>query len=106
MGQPQHGIGVATDGRCRRGKAEDTLWHRLGVCESTREWRMEHGKGDMFGQGVARLWDPLYSRGGPARPRAPTIRQNETWFERLVEGAEFAAECLVYTGGSATDWYL
>ena len=43
-----------------------------------------------------------YSRGVPARPKAPKILHGELWFERLAEGAEYAAECLVYTDGSAT----
>ena len=48
---------------------------------------------------------PLCSRGVPARPKAPKIPHGELWFERLAEGAEYAAERLVYTDGSATGWH-
>ena len=97
--------GAAEEGMCACGKATDTLWHRLAVCELTKEQRQAKCPPEVTAQGAARLWDPLYSRGVPARPKMPKTPKDEVWIERLKEGAELGAEGLVYTDGSAAGWH-
>ena len=95
----------AGDGKCRCGKAQDIVWHRLAACELTRKEREENLPKEVLEQGIGRVWDPLYSRGVPARPIPPKILEDESWFEALATGTEFVADNRVYTDGSAAGWH-
>ncbi len=100
-----HEAGAASSPICKCGKQIGTLWHRLARCPLTEQVRSEKCDGGLLRSAKAQLWDPLFSRGVPARPKVPPPPSARTWWERGAEGAEFAATGRVYSDGSAQGWH-
>ena len=65
----RYSAGAAAHDRCTCDGAAGTLWHKLGECEKGAEWRAAHCRTEVLKQGKTALWDPLYSRGVPAKPK-------------------------------------
>ncbi len=97
--------GVADDPRCRCGDRIGTLWHRLGRCRLTEDLRRERCPAHVLKAGTIHVWDPLFSRGVPARPVVPPPPAPRIWWERRSEGAEYLATGRVYTDGAAQGWH-
>ena len=95
---------VARD-TCRCGKAADTMWHRVGRRERTEEKGEGGCPREVLQAGRARVWDLVFSRGVPARPKVPPQPKPRQWVERLCEEAEFISEGIIYTDGSAEGWF-
>ena len=97
--------GRVENDKCRCGKAAGTLWHKLAVCELSEETRTTavepRGLKDLIATGVASVWDPLFSRGVPGRPKWPAPPDKGRWWCAEVEGATEIATGDVYTDGSA-----
>ena len=93
--------GEAESEKCACGAAAGTLWHKLGECEKGEEWRKAHCRAEVLRQGKIGVWDPLYSRGVPARPKP--VREVKTWarWRAVQKGAPVMATGNVYTDGSA-----
>ncbi len=100
-----YSAGVTVDDRCRCGMAAGTLWHKLGKCPLADEVRARACSDDTVRHGTAALWDPLYSRGVPCRPKIPPPPQPMAWWSVRREGVEKAASGDVYTDGSAMGWF-
>ena len=73
----RYSAGAAANDRCACGAAAGTLWHKLGECEKGEEWRTAHCKAEVLKQRKGALWDPLYSRGVPAKPKP--VREVKSW---------------------------
>ena len=97
----RYSVGAAASDRCACGEAAGTLWHKLGECEKGEEWRTAHCRAEVLKQGKGSLWDPLYSRGVPAKPKP--VREVKSWsrWRALQKGAPAMATGNVYTDGSA-----
>ncbi len=100
-----YSAGVTADDRCRCGMAAGTLWHKLGKCSLADDVRARACSNATVRHGTAALWDPLYSRGVPCRPKIPPLPQPTTWWSVRREGVEKAASGDVYTDGSALGWF-
>jgi hypothetical protein len=91
--------------RCRCGRAAGTLWHKLATCELGQEGRERarepRGLEELIAAGKASVWDPLFSRGVPARPKWPNPPAKDRWWKAEVEEAVEMATGDVYTDGSA-----
>ena len=59
----------------------------------------------MLRAGRVRVWDPLFSRCVPARPKVPPHPKDRQWTVKLQQDAEIVADNLVYTDGSAEGWH-
>ncbi len=97
--------GVVAHDRCRCGKAAGTLWHRLGGCELSEEVRSRLCPAPILKNGQSSVWDPLYSRGVPCRPKVPPPPPSSSWWFPRAEGVTKTASGDVYTDGSAVGWY-
>ena len=97
--------GRASTDKCACGKESGTLWHKLATCTMGEEGRESAGKppnlAGLIAQGRTQLWDPLFSRGVPARPKFPPPPQARKWWRPEVTGAVEIASGDVYTDGSA-----
>ena len=95
---------AATD-RCSCGKESGTLWHKLAVCAQSEGHRETAGRPrnlkELIKQGKALVWDPLFSRGVPARPKCPPPPKAQRWWKAEVPDAVEIATGDVYTDGSA-----
>ena len=98
-------VGVVAHDKCRCGKAAGTLWHKMGKCGRTAVEREIHCPRALLNAGDRNVWDPMYSRGVPAWPKTPKPPKARWWFQKLAEEAEYIAEGVVYTDGSAQGWY-
>ena len=98
-------IGAVAHDKCKCGIAAGTLWHKLGRCNRTSSERETMCPDSVLAVGRKRVWDPLFARGVPARPKVPKQAEAKVWFEKLHEQAEFLAEGVVYTDGSAEGWH-
>jgi hypothetical protein len=96
-----YAIGRASSDECRCAKAAGTVWHKLGRCELAEQTRAEFNQPALFKYGGVAVWDPLYSRGVPARPKIPKHPQEREWWSREKEGAERYASGDVYSDGAA-----
>ena len=67
--------GRAGTSKCGCGSEAGTLWHKLAACPMGEEGRKTARKPsnlpELIAQGRAHVWDPLFSRGVPARPKFP-----------------------------------
>ena len=97
----RYSVGAATHDRCACGEAAGTLWHKLGECEKGEEWRAANCGPEVLKQGKAALWDPLYSRGVPARPKPPRSARSWSRWTAMQKGAPAMATGNIYTDGSA-----
>ena len=102
-----HAAKVMAHDKCRCGLAAGTLWHKLGRCPRTKEPREGMCREEVLAEGQKRVWDPLFSRGVPARPKVPKQPKERQWSERIQEDAEIIAGTgnLVYIDGSAEGWH-
>ena len=86
---------------CKCGEAAGTLWHKLGVCRLSQEEREAFNKPEIFKWGRRAVFDPLFSRGVPARPKLPRTPSPCSWKVEEVKGGGLWATGDVYTDGSA-----
>ena len=56
---------------------------------------------ELFRHAAKSVWDPLYSRGVPARPKIPKLPNEREWWVTLKEGSGRCASGDVYTDGAA-----
>ncbi len=98
-------VGAADDPVCACGERVGTLWHRLGKCRLTKELREEKCPSRVLKIGNAHVWDTLYSRAVPARPKIPPPPAPKVWWEKRDKDADLLATGRVYTDGSAQGWY-
>ncbi len=98
-------VGAVDSPICTCGERVGTLWHRLGKCKLTAELRNEKCPPQVLKVGNAHLWDPLYSRAVPARPKIPPPPPHKVWWEIKDRGADLLATGRVYTDGAAQGWY-
>ena len=96
-----YAAGLTRSDECRCGKAAGTLWHKLGRCELAEQARADFQHPALFKYGGIALWDPLYSRGVPARPKIPKQPKERQWWRAERAGAERHASGDVYTDGAA-----
>ncbi len=101
----RHAVGMAASPRCKCGEQIGTLWHKLGRCRLSEDGRTEGCNSSLLKSARAQVWDPLFSRSLPARPRVPPPPKASTWFERKQDGVELLATGKVYTDGSAQGWH-
>ncbi len=97
--------GVAPTALCRCGTSSGTLWHKLGTCRLTEQVRMHAVPGALLKMGRKAVWDPLFSRGVPARPKAPKPPKVRSWWTRCADGAEQLATGTVFTDGASQGWF-
>ncbi len=98
-------VGAVDNPICACGERVGTLWHRLGRCKLTGELRTEKCPSQVLRTGSAHVWDPLYSRAVPARPKIPPPPAQRVWWERRTRDADLLATGRVYTDGAAQGWY-
>ena len=65
---------------CKCGEGSGTLWHKLGVCRLANENPEAFGEPEIFKWGKGAVFDPLYSRGVPARPKLPPPPKPREWW--------------------------
>ena len=99
-----HAMGLAETDRCSCGKEVGSLWHKLSSCQLNGESKGPAPK-KVIEVGRAHVWDPLYSRGVPARPKFPAPPPARTWWAAVKDEAERAATGDIYTDGSAAGWH-
>ena len=92
---------MAASDLCKCGEAAGTLWHKLGVCRLALEEREAFGKPGMFKWGKGAVFDPLFRRGVPARPKLPRPPKPCEWRTECVKGEGMWARGDIYTDGSA-----
>ncbi len=100
-----HANGVAPTSTCKCGDAVGTLWHKLGVCKLTEEARASHVPAAMMRMGKKSIWDPLFSRGVPARPKVPRPPKTRSWWTRCSTQAEQIATGTIFTDGASQGWF-
>ena len=86
---------------CACGAAVGTLRHKLGGCSLAEDLRRRECPEWLLkccGRGG---WDPLFTRGVPARPKAPRIPKNLVWAESADGDQVHYATGDLYTDGSA-----
>ncbi len=97
--------GKSASCRCTAcGEAVGSLWHRLGKCPAGDAARADPDSGCpewLRRRGAAAVWDPLFSRGVPARPKLPPPPPEvERWAgSQPRDGAVATGD--VYTDGAA-----
>ena len=91
--------GLASD-RCECGKEAGTLFHTVATCEVSEDLRLAKCKPAIMREAVAQVWDPLYSRGVPAKPKDPPTVPKHIWWEEKEEGVGRIAQGEVYVDGS------
>ncbi len=100
-----HASGVAPTARCRCGAAVGTLWHKLGMCRLSEQVRGRAVPDAVLRLGRKAVWDPLFSRGVPARPKTPKPPKVRSWWTRCTDGAEQLATGIVFTDGASQGWF-
>ncbi len=100
----RHAAGLASTPVCKCGEQLGTLCHKLGRCKLSEQSRTNGCNGSLLRTARAQLWDPLFSRSVPARPKVPKAPRARTWTER-VAGTDITATGKVYTDGSAQGWH-
>ncbi len=100
-----HAGGVAPTAFCKCGDAVGTLWHKLGACRFTEQARLQAVPAAILRLGRKAVWDPLFSRGVPARPKVPKAPKTRSWWTRCADGAEQLATGIVFTDGASQGWF-
>ncbi len=100
-----HANNIADAAFCRCGEAVGTLWHKLGVCALSQAARTGSVPLALLRLGRGSVWDPLFSRGVPARPKVPRRPKTRSWWRRCAEGAEQVATGTVFTDGASRGWF-
>ena len=93
--------GKACHDRCACGKAVGDVWHKLGACELTEDHRKLHCPDWLIKAGKISTWDPLFSRGVPARPKPVAVLVERTWFLMADGHHERCITGRVYSDGSS-----
>ncbi len=93
--------GCAAHDRCACGQSAGTLWHRLGECTLSDERRKQACPQWIVKLGKASVWDPLFSRAVPARPRPVKEVTAREWYKKSHELQDKCATGIVFTDGSA-----
>ena len=96
-----YAAGLAREDTCRCGEASGTLWHKLGRCKLTEEARQTFNEPGLFRLARGSVWDPLFSRGVPARPKIPKHPTERDWWRAEKIGEVRCASGDVYTDGAA-----
>ena len=92
---------------CACRQAVGTLRHKLGNCSLSKELRDSECPEWLRSCCQRDAWDPLFTRGVPARPKAPKVPSDIEWLEAEVPGPVCAATGDVYTDGSAKGlWWI
>ena len=93
--------GRAKHNICKCKEAAGSLWHKLGRCRLSDQHRNAACAEAVLKAAESSPWDPLYTRGVPARPKDPPFATEYTWHETSGDdGGKVATGC-VYTDGSA-----
>ncbi len=100
-----HAHGVSPVFSCRCGEAAGTLWHKLGGCKFTEREREAQLPAALARMGKKSVWDPLFSRGVPARPKIPRPPKTRSWWTRCSAQAEQLATGVVFTDGACQGWF-
>ena len=93
----------AANNLCRCKQQAGTLWHKLSGCVLTENLRARECPPELSKAGKASAWDPLYSRGLPARPKGPAVPKELVWHEVAEESVEHVANGEAYTDGSSKE---
>ena len=96
-----HAEGRANHSRCACGQEEGDIWHKLGRCQLTEEHREKHCPPWLQKAGAVSPWDPLFSRGVPARPKPVAVGVERTWCLMAEGESDRVITGEVYTDGSA-----
>ena len=86
---------------CSCRQAIGTIRHKLGQCSLSEEQRKEHCPEWLTRSCGREPWNPLFSRGVPARPREVPIPKDEQWTETQHSNTRCVTTGDVYTDGSA-----
>ncbi len=100
-----HARGIAASAMCRCGDDVGTMWHKLGCCSLAEAARAASVPQAILRLGKRSVWDPLFSRGVPARPKVPRRPGTRSWWRRCSDGAEQVATGTVFTDGASQGWF-
>ena len=90
---------------CSCEQAVGTLKHKLGQCRLSESLRQRHCPDWLLKCCEREAWNPLFSRGVPARPRAAPLPKEVQWEEKQDRDSRCAATGDIYTDGSAVGAY-
>ncbi len=91
--------GRAAHDKCSCGKT-GSLWHKVAECSITQQRREEYCPTWLLRSGKASPWDPLFSRGVPARPKRLRPPKEQCWWEAARGETARSLTGDVYTDGS------
>ena len=77
-----------------------TFFHWLGKCEKGEQQREEKCTKEILRHATAGVWDPLYSRAVPAKPKPAGKVQRRTWWVDVENKRQLVAKGTVYVDGS------
>ena len=86
---------------CSCKQAVGTLRHKLSQCPLSEELRQQHLPVWLLQSCKREPWNPLFSRGVPARPRAAPIPSDLQWQDKHPSVQQCVATGDVYTDGSS-----
>ena len=86
---------------CLCKQAVGTLKHKLSQCSLSDELRQQHCPEWLLLNCKREPWNPLFSRGVPARPKAAPLPSDLEWREMHPSVQECVAAGDIYTDGSA-----
>ena len=90
---------------CACKQAVGTLRHKLAQCPLSQESRQEHCPEWLLQCCLREPWNPLFSRGVPARPRAAPLPRDAQWEEKKCKDQPCVVTGNIYTDGSAIGAY-
>ncbi len=93
--------GRAAHERCVCKQASGTLWHKLAACSLSEQWRNAACPDWILKIGRASVWDPLFSRAIPARPKPVAAAAEMTWWQAADMNQERVMTGEVYTDGAS-----
>ncbi len=91
----------AAHDRCVCKQAVGTLWHKLAACPLSEQRRMAACPDWILRIGRVSVWDPLFSRAIPARPKPVSMAVERTWWEAATINQERVITGEVYTDGAS-----
>ena len=86
---------------CSCKRAVGTLKHKLVQCPLSEELRQQHCPEWLLQSCMREPWNPLFSRGVPARPRAAPLPSDAQWEEKSSRDQQCVATGDIYTDGSS-----
>ena len=90
---------------CRCGAAVGTLRHKLAECSLSEDLRQRECPEWLQNSSRRGGWNPLFTRGVPARPRAPQTPSNIVWTESSSGEPVRTATGDLFTDGSSKGLY-